>query len=131
MDSLPWNEVLGWSKEDLQDLRFLGFSYLKQGRYEVAISFFEALTILAPHSAYDLQTLAALHLECGNNLMALNMIERALKLDSNHFATLLNRVKVLFSLGYKRQALAQAKQLAEISDSEIADQASALLLAYT
>ena len=40
--------------------------------------------------------------------MALNYIEKAIKLDPTHAPTLLNRKKVLFALGYKKQALAQA-----------------------
>ncbi len=131
MSSQNWNNILGWNTEHLEDLRFLGFSYLKQGKYEVATPFFEALAILAPESAYDLQTLGALHLESGNNLKALNTIERALKLDPAHLATLLNRAKALFSLGYRRQAIAQTRALENASDPEIASQASALLLAYT
>lgn len=128
---MNWNHILGWNTEHLEDLRFLGFSYLKQGKYEVATPFFEALVILAPESAYDLQTLGALHLESGNNLKALNTIERALKRDPSHLGTLLNRAKALFSLGYRRQAIAQTRSLENASDPEIASQASALLLAYT
>lgn len=131
MSSTNWDQILGWTEEHLEDLRFVGFSYLKQGKYAIATPFFETLAILAPHSAYDLQTLGALHLESGNNLKALNTIERALKLDPTHLETLLNRTKALFSLGYRRQAIAQAKSLENASNPEIANQASALLLAYT
>ncbi len=63
--------------------------------------------------------------------MALNYIERALKIDPNHLPTRLNRAKALYALGYKKQAEKEAQSLTESGDPAIADQASALLLAYT
>lgn len=130
MTNEEWLQVLGWGKEELDDLRFVGYSYIKQGHYDTAISFFEALVILAPESAYDLQTLGALYLQKGNNLAALNFIEKSLKVDPHHVPTLLNRTKALFSLGYKRQALMQAQELIKHADTRVASQASALILAY-
>ncbi|HSX12577.1 MAG TPA: CDC27 family protein [Rhabdochlamydiaceae bacterium] len=129
MGDTNWTEVLGWGDEELEDLRFVGYSYIKQGKYELAITFFEALVVLAPNSVYDLQTLGALHLQTNNNLAALNYIEKALKLEPNHLPTLLNRTKALFALGYKKQGLAQARALETASENTIADQASALILA--
>jgi tetratricopeptide (TPR) repeat protein len=131
MTNQEWLELLGWTKEELDDLRFVGYSYLKQGQYDIAITFFEALVILSPQGAYDLQTLGALYLQKGNNLAALNFIERALKVDPTHIPTLLNRTKALFSLGYRRQALMQAQELAKHADTRVASQASALILAYS
>ena len=130
MSHVNWLEVLGWESEHLEDLRFVGYSYIRQGHYETATTFFEALVVLDPNSLYDLQTLGALYLQSSNNLMALNYIEKALKLDPQHYPTLLNRTKALFGLGYKRQALAQAQKLEKSSDEQVAGQASALLLAY-
>lgn len=126
-----WNQILGWTADQIDDLRLLGFSYLKQGKYDVATPIFEALVLLAEDSAYDLQTLGALYLETGQNLQALNTIEQALKIDPSHDTTLLNRTKVLFALGYKRQALAQAKALELLSNQDVANQAKALLLAHS
>ncbi len=131
MTNQEWLELLGWGKDELDDLRFVGYSYLKQGQYDIAIAFFEALVILAPQNPYDLQTLGALYLQKGNNLAALNFIERSLKIDPSHIPTLLNRTKALFSLGYRRQALMQAQELAKHADARIASQASALILAYS
>lgn len=130
MSDVNWLDVLDWGNEELEDLRFVGYSYLKQGKYDIALTFFEALVVLNPQNVYDLQTLGALYLQIGNNLPALNYIERALKLDPNHAPTLLNRAKVLFALGYRKQALTQAQSLQASPDTNIADQASALLLAY-
>jgi len=126
-----WKEILGWSQEQFDDLRFVGFAYLKEGKYDVATPIFESLVILLPQSAYDWQTLGGLYLETGDNLKALQTIERALKLDPTHEPTLLNRTKALFALGYKRQALAQAKTLEINPNPQIANAAAALLLAYS
>ena len=131
MSQVDWLSILGWNKEELEDLRFVGYSYIKQGKYDVATTFFEALVVLAPDSAYDLQTLGALYLQKGNNLMALNYIEKSIKLDPTHLPTLLNRTKTLFALGYKRQALAQAHALEKCAQEQIAGQAQALILAYS
>lgn len=131
MSKLNWLEVLGWGKDQLEDLRFVGYSYIKQGKYDAALTFFEALVVLEPESVYDLQTLGALYLEKGNNMMALNYIEKALKLEPNHLPTLLNRTKALFALGYKKQGIDQAMVLQKSADTEVANKASALLLSYT
>ncbi|MES2344533.1 MAG: tetratricopeptide repeat protein [Chlamydiota bacterium] len=131
MSSVNWLEVLGWNTEELEDLRFVGYSYIRQGKYDIALSFFEALVVLAPESAYDLQTLGAIYLQTGNNLMALNYIERALRIEPHHEATLLNRTKALFALGYKKQALNQAKTLEKSTNEQIANHASALILSFS
>jgi len=131
MDNVKWLEVLGWQTEELEDLRFVGYSYIKQGLYDIAITFFEALSVLSPKSAYDLQTLGALYLQKGNNLMALNYLEKALKIDSGHEATLLNKTKALLALGYKKQGLLQARLLEKSKQTDIANQATALVMAYT
>lgn len=128
---MNWSEVLGLDAEGMEDLRYLGYAYLKQGKYDIACSFFEALLALEKNQAYDFQTLGALYLEVGKNLQALNTIEQALKLEPNHSETLLNRAKALFALGYRRQAMAQANALLTNPSLPIANQASALLLAYT
>lgn len=131
MSHVNWLEVLGWENEELEDLRFVGYSYIRQGKYDIALSFFEALVVLSPESAYDLQTLGAIYLQLGNNLMALNYIERALRIEPHHEATLLNRTKALFALGYKRQALTQARALEKSSNELIAGHATALILSFT
>jgi tetratricopeptide (TPR) repeat protein len=131
MSQANWLEVLGWESQQLEDLRFVGYAYVKQGKYDIATTFFEALIALAPDTPYDLQTLGALYLQQGNNLLALNYIEKALKIESGHLPTLLNRTKALFALGYKRQALVQARNLEKSADPRIAEQASALILAYS
>lgn len=130
MSNMNWLEILGWNQEELSDLRYVAYSYIKQGVYDVALTFFDALTILSPPVAYDLQTIGALHLQMGNGLKALDFLDRALKLEPGHQLTQLNRAKALFMLGYKRQGLMQVLELEKSLDPEIASQASALVLAY-
>ncbi len=130
MSNVNWLEILGWSTEEVSDLRHVAYSYIKQGVYDVALTFFDALAILSPPIPYDLQTIGALHLQMGNGLKALDFLDRALKMEPSHLLTQLNRAKALFMLGYKRQGLMQALELEKCDDKEIASQASALVLAY-
>ncbi len=130
MSQLDWLEILGWGSEEVNDLRYVAYSYIKQGLYDIALTFFDALAVLTPPIAYDLQTIGALHLQLGDEIKALDFFDRALKLDPSHLPTQLNRAKALFILGYKRQAIAQALELEKCEDSEIGSQASALLIAY-
>src|SRR3989344_6704570 len=84
MSQLNWTEILGWDAEQLDDLRYVAYSYIKQGVYDIALTVFDALAILSPPTAYDLQTIGALHLQVGNGLKALESLDRALRLDSTH-----------------------------------------------
>lgn len=131
MGKINWIELLGWNEEQIEDIRFAGYSFIKQGQFDHALKFFEVLSILPEENVYDLQTLGGIYLQLGNNLSALNYLEKALAVDPMHESTLLNRAKALFLLGYKRQALSQTTQLEKSSNSLIADQARALTLAYS
>lgn len=128
---INWTDLLGWGDEEINDLRFVGYSYIKEGHYPIAKKFFEALVVLCPDSEYDLQTLGAIYLETGDNLQALNYFDRALKINSEHAPTLLNRAKALLLLGYRRQGLAQAASLKANLNTRVASQAQALLLSYS
>lgn len=130
MSELKWQEILGWGEGEINDLRYVAYTYIKQGVYEIALTFFDALAVLTPPIPYDLQTIGALHLQLGNGLKALDFLDRALKMEPGHLLTQLNRAKALFMLGYKRQALVQVLELEKCPDKEIATQASALVLAY-
>ena len=130
MSQINWLEILGWGKSEVEDLRFVAYSYIQQGIYDIALTFFDALTVLSAPNAYDLQTIGAIHLQMGNGLKALDYLDRALKLEPNHAPTQLNRAKALFMLGYKRQGVSQSMELEKSPDKSISDQASALTLAY-
>ncbi len=127
---MDWLETLGWQDTQINDLRFLGYSYVKQGAYTTALTFFEALSVLAPFNAYDLQILGALHLQMGNGLRALEALDNVLKMEPASLETRLNRAKALFMLGYRRQGLLQAMELSRVDNPTIASQAEALILAY-
>jgi predicted Zn-dependent protease len=123
-----WLEVLGWGEKELADLRVVAYSYIRQGIYDIALTFFDALEVLQPSTTYDLQTIGALHLQMGNALRALDYLERALRADPTHLPTQLNRAKALLTLGYKKQAVAQLQELEKCSEPSISSQAAALSL---
>lgn len=131
MAQLNWQEILGWGEEQFHELRVGGFSLLRQGHYDKAIHFFHALTILLPKSSYDLQTLGALYLEVGQNKMALEILEKAISLDPQHEPTLLNKTKALFMNKKNEEGLSLAKILANSKDPLVANDAQALILAYS
>lgn len=130
MSRINWCNELGWTEDHLDDLRNTGYAYLRQGKYDIAISFFEALSVLDPESAYDVQTLGALYLQIGNPTKALKWLDRALKLEADHGPTLLNLCKALFMLGKKQEALKLAHVLKNEPNLVISNAARALILAH-
>ncbi len=131
MAKINWLEKLGWTEEQLEDLRSTGYAYIRQGKYDIAISFFEALNVLDQENAYDAQTLGALYLQMGNPHQALKYIDKALKLDADHAPTLLNLTKALFMLGKKEEGLKLANILKNEPNIAISNVARALLLAFS
>lgn len=130
MGTIDWLKVLGWSEEQLEDLRLAGYAYIRQGKYDIALPIFEALNVLNPDEAYDAQTLGALFLQLGKPAKAVKALDRALKLDGDHAPTLLNFTKALFMLGKKEEGLKLAHILKNEADIRIANAANALILAY-
>lgn len=130
MGRINWMQELGWTDEQLEDLRYTGYSYLRQGKYDIALPFFEALVVLDPDSAYDAQTLGALYLQLNNPVKALKAFDRALKIETDHGPTLLNLTKALFMLGKKDEGLKLANILKNEPDASISNVAKALILAY-
>lgn len=132
MSSINWMEKLGWTDEHIEDLRYTGYSYVRQGKYDIALAFFEALAILDPNSAYDAQTLGAIYLQLNQHHKALKSFDRALKLEAkDHGPTLLNLAKTFFSMGKKEEGLKLAQMLKNESNPVIANTAKALILAYS
>lgn len=130
MAHINWQDLLGWNQTAIDDLRSVAYSYVQQGIYDVALTFFETLVTIDPLKPYDLQMIGAIHLQLGNGLKALDYLDRALKLDPHHVTTQLNRARTLFILGYKRQGIAQATELEKSPNKTISEEAKALLLAY-
>jgi tetratricopeptide (TPR) repeat protein len=131
MSRINWLKELNWTEEHIEDLRLAGYSYIRQGKYEIALPFFEALTVLDPTSSYDAQQLGALHLQMGNPIKALKYLDRALKIESDHAPTLLNMTKALLMLNRKEEALKLAHILKKEPDPTISNMAKALILAYS
>lgn len=130
MGRINWRETLGWGEEQIEELRYMGFAYIRQGKYDIALSFFEALTALDPESAYDAQTLGAIYLQMGQPNKALACFDKALKLETDHSPTLLNLAKAFFMLGKTDEGLKLANILKDEPNPAISNPAKALLLAY-
>jgi predicted Zn-dependent protease len=123
-------EVTEWDDDQLGELRTCGYSYLRQGKYEIAAKFFGALIALDDENPYDMQTYGALLLELDQNEEALAVLSDALKLRPNHNSTLLNQAKALFALGHKDEGLRIVRFLRKNKDKEISSVAKALHMAY-
>lgn len=130
MSKINWLKTLNWTEEHLDDLRVAGYAYIRQGKYEIALPIYEALAVLDPESAYDAQTLGAIYLQMNQPLKALKSFDKALKLDADHAATLLNVTKALFMLGRKEEGLKLAHILKKEKNTQIANTANALIMAY-
>src|SRR5262245_11826690 len=130
MSKINWLKELNWGEEHLDDLRNAGYAYLRQGKYDIAISFFEALAVIDTESAYDSQTLGALYLQLNEATKALKWLDRALKLEADHGPTLLNLCKVLFMLGRKEEGVKLANMLKNEGNPAVSNMAKALILAY-
>jgi len=131
MGRINWCEKLGLKEEHLDDLRLTGFAYLRQGKYDIALSFFEALSILDPENAYDSQTLGALFIQLNKPEEAIKWLDRALKVEGDHGPTLLNLCKAFFMMGKKEEGLKLAFILKNEPEASISNVAKALILAYS
>lgn len=130
MGKINWLEKLNWTEEHLEDLRYTGYLYIKQGKYDIALPFFEALTVLDPENSYDAQTLGAVYLQLNQPNKAMKQFNRALKIEPNHPATLLNVAKAFFMVGKTEEGLKIAHILKTNSEKHVANTAKALILAY-
>lgn len=131
MARVNWREILGWSDDQLDELRISGFAFLREGQYQKALLFFEALILLDPKSAYDHQTLGALYLQMNQNDKALRTLNRALEIDPSNEPALLNKAKALLALNQKNEAIPLIHTLEKSGDMTIANDALALVAAYT
>lgn len=131
MSRINWLEKLKWDSEQIDDLQYVGFAYIRQGKYDIALPIYEALCVLDPVDAYNPQTLGAIYLQLGQANKALKCFDRALKLDADHTPTLLNLAKTFFMLGRTEEGLKLANILKEESNPAISNTARALILAYS
>ncbi len=122
--------MLGWNQDVINNLRYTGYIFMKEGQYNSALIYFRALVALHSNNPYDLQTLGGLLLEIGNATDSIKYLNRALKIAPDHGPTSLNRAKALLMLGYKKEALAVAQVLENNSNMFVANGATALRLAF-
>lgn len=130
MSNINWLDTLGWTEEHLDELRNAGYAYIRQGKYGIALSFFEALVALDKENAYDAQTLGALYIQLNQPSRALVFFDRALKLEADHTPTLLNLTKAFLMLGKREEGLRLANILKNDPSIEVSNVAKALILAY-
>lgn len=134
MAQIEWLETLGWDETQVEDIRFLGYHYIRQGKYDIARVFFEGIVAfvadqpLEKQLAYDFETLGAIYLQLGNNARSLRYLERALRMDAKNSLAALNKVKALLALGRVEAALSLARKLMKNKDNMIRDRAEALVM---
>ena len=128
---MDWQDYLELSDDSLEDIRYVGYLYIKQGCYDIALDFFKALTILSPGNFYDIQTLGSLYLQKGNYNEALTYLDKAIKMDPTNYLVILNKAKTLFSLGYRTEGIIQARIVSKCKDPKLVTQALALINAYS
>lgn len=128
---MKWLEMLNWNENQVDDLKFFGFSYLKQGKYDVALEVFLGLKVLVPHDSYVLKTLGALYLELKQPEKALPILEEASLLEPSNEFVAINRVQSLIDLGRTQEAMQSAKLLTKNKNKKVADRAKALIMAWS
>lgn len=131
MAKRDWMKTLDWSEEHVEAVRHTAYSYIRQGKYDIAIPFFEALVILDPNSVYDFQMLGALYVQTNQAEKAIKYLDKALQTEADHGPTLLNLSKAFFMAGRISDGIRLAKLLQNDKDPYIAGNASALLLCYS
>ncbi|MFZ4672792.1 type III secretion chaperone [bacterium] len=126
-----WLEKLGLSDNELDDLRVLAFSYIRQGHYKTALKIYKGIVILSNKSPEDLETLGALLLEIGEPKEAIDPLEKALKIHKDHLKTRLNYAKALLLSGYRQRGVQECIELMRCKDPAVSLDAEALKLAYS
>ena len=128
---INWKEILGWTDDHIEEMRVIGYSYLRQGKYDIALPFFEALTALDRDNLYDLQTLGALYVQMNQPLKAERYLNRALLHEEDHGPTLLNLMKSYFMSKKIEEGLRLANILKKDENPMIAGIAEAFILSYS
>ena len=128
--NVDWRSLLDWGQEQLEELQIAGYSYIVQGKYDIALPFFKALIYLQPEDVYNFQSLGAVYLQLGNSEQSLKYLDRALSMDPEHTITEMNKTKALCDLGRSGEAVELAKKLCKNHNVAIADMAEAILMVY-
>jgi tetratricopeptide (TPR) repeat protein len=131
MSRKDWLKALNWTTLHTDELRHAAYSYIRQGKYEIALPFFEALVVLDPNSVYDLQTLGGLYLQLNQPKKAVIYLNRSLQYDTEHGPTLLNLAKAFFMTGQIDQGKRLVNILQHDKNPYIAGNAAALIMCYS
>lgn len=123
-------EMLHWTPDHTEEIRHVAYAYIRQGKYDIALPLFEALTVLEPDTVYDLQTLGALYVQINKPEKAIACLNRALQIDAEHGPTLLNLMKAFFMGGHIEEGRRLASILQNDKDPYISGNAAALLMCY-
>ena len=130
MEKIDWKEILGWQEDQIEEMKFFGFSYLRQGKYDIALKIFQALNILVPQDPYVLKTLGALLVTTQSPEKALDYLYKAEEMDPTDPQVKLNIAQSLLDLGQKEDALEKIKKLTSNKNKKIAGKAKALLMGW-
>lgn len=125
-----WSELLGWDEEKIEEIRFFGFSLLREGKYERARLIFEVLLILDKDSILDRQNLGALYLQMNENQKAVEQFNKVLEKLPEDEQTLLNKAKALFMLHQNQAAIEIVQKLSKSTNVTIANDADALMMVH-
>ena len=131
MPRRDWKKALELTDDHTEEMRQLAYAYVRQGKYDTALPFFEALTLLEPDSVYDIQTLGALYVQLNQPRKAIKCCDRALQIDGDHSPTLLNMAKAFFMDGQLQEGMRLARILQKDKDPYVAGNAAALLMCYS
>ena len=126
-----WLEKLGLGENELEDLRILAYSYIRQGHYKTALKIYRGLVILSNKAPEDLETLGALLLQIGEPKEAIDPLEKVLKIHKDHLKTRLNYAKALLLSGYRQRGVQECIELMRCKDPVVSLDAEALKLAYS
>lgn len=132
MSEINWAQALGWDEKQVDEMRITAFLYIREGKYDVAKYFCEALAVINPNNAHDIATLGALYLQLHNPVSALNYLDKAIVLEPGNKLTQMNRIKAMLELGYRQEGLKLLRDfIPKCKDPFLVSDAEALVLAYS
>lgn len=126
-----WLHKLGLSENELDDLRVLAYSYIRQGHYTTALKIYRGILVLSKKAPEDLETFGALLLQTGQHKESIEPLEKVLKIHKDHLKTRLNYAKALLLSGYRQRGIQECLDLMRCQEPRIASDAEALKLAYS
>lgn len=115
----------------LTALRMAGNEYIHHSQWDQAEPLFELIAHLSERASQDLHILGIIQLEKRSLVSALALIEESLEKDPWNEYALLNRAKILFLSGRRKEGLESVKILKNSQILSVSNQAQALYLGYS